>query len=79
MQALRLAGSKAELRKDRLPTHGSVAELIARLTEHSDGWTVELKDGVFEVNEGTNAEVKAEVVHAQHVNTQLKYRARHRA
>ena len=46
MEALALAGIKAELRADGLPTHGggpSVSaavflELAARLAEHGDGW-----------------------------------------
>ena len=43
MEALALAGIKAELRTDGLPTHGGAAELAARLAEHGDGWTVNVK------------------------------------
>ena len=39
MEDLALAGIKAELRADELPTHGGAAELAARLAEHGDGWT----------------------------------------
>ena len=36
---------KAKLRVlGGLPTHGGAAELTARLAEHGDGWTVEVKD-----------------------------------
>jgi hypothetical protein len=62
MDALQLAEIKTELRVGGLPTHGGAAELTARLAEHCDGWTVAVKD---EVNAGTNADVKAEFVHAR--------------
>jgi hypothetical protein len=39
MEDLALAGIKAELRADGLPTHGGAAELAARLAEYGDGWT----------------------------------------
>ena len=63
MEALALAGIKAELRADGLPTHGggpSVSaavflELAARLAEHGDGWTVNVK------TEKEKAEVKVEI------------------
>ena len=38
MEDLALAGIKAELRADELPTHGGAAELAA-LAAHGDGWT----------------------------------------
>ena len=62
MEALQLAGLKAELCEDGLPTHDGAVELTARLAEHGDGWTVAVKD---EVNAGTNVEVKAEFVRAR--------------
>ena len=54
MKALHTARLKAELCEDGVSTVGGMAELEARLAEHGDGWTVDVKTE-------EKAEVKAKI------------------